>query len=147
MSKRFRNQRGAALIETAITIPMVLLISVAIFEFGRAYQTWQVLTNAAREGARLAVITENSDAQVSEVISKYMTKGGLPTAEGTKINIQRNQPIEATTRTDDSASLITISYPFNFIVLNPVARLVVSGSTTGSSGLTMTSVALMRNEI
>ena len=27
-----------------------------IFEFGRAYQTWQVLTNAAREGARVAVL-------------------------------------------------------------------------------------------
>jgi Flp pilus assembly protein TadG len=46
-----KNERGAALIETAITIPIILLISVGIFEFGRAYQTWQVLTNAAREGA------------------------------------------------------------------------------------------------
>ena len=56
MMKRFKNQRGAALIETAITIPIILLVSVAIFEFGRAYQTWQVLTNAAREGARIAVL-------------------------------------------------------------------------------------------
>ena len=53
MLKRFRNQRGAALLETAITLPLVLLVSVAIFEFGRAYQTWQVMTNAAREGARV----------------------------------------------------------------------------------------------
>ena len=53
--RRFKNQRGAALLETAITIPLILLVSVAIFEFGRAYQTWQVLTNAAREGARIAV--------------------------------------------------------------------------------------------
>jgi Flp pilus assembly protein TadG len=37
--RRLRNQRGAALLETAITIPLVLLISVAIFDFGRAYQT------------------------------------------------------------------------------------------------------------
>ena len=48
-------RRGAALLEAAITMPIILLISVGIFEFGRAYQTWQVLTNAAREGARLAV--------------------------------------------------------------------------------------------
>ena len=56
MTKRIRNQRGAALLETAITIPLVLLVSVAVFEFGRAYQTWQVLTNAAREGARVSIL-------------------------------------------------------------------------------------------
>ena len=51
-----RSEKGAALLEAAITVPIILLISVGIFEFGRAYQTWQVLTNAAREGARMAVI-------------------------------------------------------------------------------------------
>jgi Flp pilus assembly protein TadG len=48
------GERGTALIETAMTLPLLLLVSVGIFEFGRAFQTWQVLTNAAREGARLA---------------------------------------------------------------------------------------------
>ena len=56
MRTRVKSERGAALLEAAITIPMLLLVSVGIFEFGRAWQTWQVLTNAAREGARLAVL-------------------------------------------------------------------------------------------
>ena len=47
MRTRLRNQRGTALIETAITIPVALLVAVGIFEFGRAYQTQPVLTNAA----------------------------------------------------------------------------------------------------
>ena len=38
---------------------------VGIFEFGRAYQTWQVLTNAAREGARMAVISGTTDADIT----------------------------------------------------------------------------------
>ena len=58
--KRIRNQRGAALLETAITIPLILAVCVAVFEFGRAYQTWQVLTNAAREGARVAILAEST---------------------------------------------------------------------------------------
>jgi len=59
MRTRLRNnERGAALLETAITIPIILLICVGIFEFGRAYQTWQVLTNAAREGARVAILSD-----------------------------------------------------------------------------------------
>ena len=146
-NRLLRNQRGAALLETAITIPLVLLIAVSIFEFGRAYQTWQVLTNAAREGARVAVISENTDAQVTSMVRNYMTSGGLPAAGSATVNVVRNQPLAATPRTDDTASVITVSYPFSFIVLNPVARLVVSGTNTGSAALTMTSVATMRNEI
>ena len=44
-----KGERGSALIEAAVTLPLLLLVSVGIFEFGRVFQTWQVLTNAARE--------------------------------------------------------------------------------------------------
>ena len=142
MSKRLiRNERGAALIETAITIPIVLLIAVGIFEFGRAYQTWQVLTNAAREGARVAILSDATDDRVTNAVQTYMTSGRLSNAGSAQISINRNVPL-----TVGSASQITVSYPFSFIVLNPVARLVVSGTNTGSAALTMQSVALMRNE-
>lgn len=142
MSKRLiRNERGAALIETAITIPIVLLIAVGIFEFGRAYQTWQVLTNAAREGARVAILADATDDRVTTAVQAYMTSGRLSNAASAQISINRNVPL-----TVGSASQITVSYPFSFIVLNPVARLVVSGTNTGSAALTMQSVALMRNE-
>ena len=145
MAKRLiRNQRGAALIETAITIPIVLLISVAIFEFGRAYQTWQVLTNAAREGARVSIITGNTDQQVTTAVRNYLTSGRLTGAATAAITINRNEMVGGGPTT---ASRITINYPFSFIVLNPVARLVVRGTTTGSAPLTMQSVAVMRNEI
>src|SRR6266446_516254 len=53
---RARGQRGSVLLETAMTLPLLLLVTVAIFELGRAYQTQQILTNAAREGARMAVL-------------------------------------------------------------------------------------------
>lgn len=143
MSKRFiKNQRGSALLETAITIPIVLLVSVAIFEFGRAYQTWQVLTNAAREGARVAVIQGSTDQQVQDTVRNYLTSGRITNPASASININRNVAINGT----DTASSITVNYPFSFIVLNPVARLVVSGTNTGSAPVTMSSIATMRNE-
>ena len=140
MLKRLRNQRGAALIETAITIPLVLLVSVSIFEFGRAYQTWQILTNAAREGARIAVLESYTDAQVTSTVRNYLTGGQLTNAAGASITIVRNVPFGSTT-----ASRVTVNYPFQFMVLNPVARIVRSGSSLGTP-LTMQSSALMRNE-
>jgi len=141
MFKRLRNQRGAALLETAITIPIVLLISVSIFEFGRAYQTWQVLTNAAREGARVSILTDQTDAQVTAAVRNYMTSGRLTNAASAPINVERSVAFGGNT-----ASRITISYPFNFVVLSPVARLVQRSSNLGQSALTMSAVAMMRNE-
>jgi Flp pilus assembly protein TadG len=140
MLKGLRNQRGAALIETAITIPLVLLVSVSIFEFGRAYQTWQILTNAAREGARIAVLEGPTDAQVTTTVRNYLTAGRISNASSASVTVVRNVPFGSTT-----ASRVTVNYPFQFIVLNPVAKLVRKGSTVGTP-LTMQSSALMRNE-
>jgi Flp pilus assembly protein TadG len=140
MMKRFKNQRGAALLETAITLPLILLISVGIFEFGRAYQTWQVLTNAAREGARIAVLPDYTDADVTNAVRNYMNGGRLTNASTATIAIVHNVPFGAAT-----ASRVTVSYPFQFMVIGPVARLVRGTSTVGAP-LTMQSSALMRNE-
>jgi Flp pilus assembly protein TadG len=140
MMKRFRNQRGAALLETAVTLPMIMLVAVGIFEFGRAYQTWQVLTNAAREGARIAVLPDYTDAQVTSTVRTYMSSGRLPNATTATVTVVRNVPFGATT-----ASRVNVDYPFQFMVISPIARLVRSGSTVGAP-LTMHSSALMRNE-
>ena len=143
MLRRIRNQRGAALLETAITIPLILLVSVSIFEFGRAYQTWQVLTNAAREGARVAILADSTDAQVKQIVKDYLSGGQLPTnsVNSAAVTIERTVPFG-----DRTASRITVAYPFNFTVLNPVMRLINKTSTAGQGTTTMSSSALMRNE-
>jgi Flp pilus assembly protein TadG len=141
--KRIRSEKGAALIEAAITVPIILLISVGIFEFGRAYQTWQVLTNAAREGARLAVITGSTDAAVTTRVRDYMLAGALPNYATAAVTIQRNVALTG----PDTGSSITIDYPFQFMVLNPVVRLVTPANTTTGAPITMKSSALMRNEM
>ena len=139
--KRFRSQKGAALIEAAITIPIILLICVGIFEFGRAYQTWQVLTNAAREGARVAILNGTTDADVTSRVRDYMQGGALPNYASATVTIDRSVPLTGA----DTASSVQINYPFQFIVLQPVVRLVVRNATTGAP-ITMRSSALMRNE-
>jgi len=141
MMKRLRSQRGNALIETAITLPILLLVSVSIFEFGRAYQTWEVMTNAAREGARIAVLDGTTDSEVRARVNQYLDIGGLSTQPDGNITVLRNVPLTSTS----TASQVQIDYPFAFMVLNPVAQLVVSGSTVGAP-LTMHASALMRNE-
>lgn len=139
-----RDARGQALLEMALTLPILLLVSIGIVEFGRAYQTWQVLTNAAREGARIAVLPGTDDAAVTSRVQTYMSDGQLSNYGGASIAITRDNTINIGAGTA-TASRVTISYPFTFMVLQPVAKL-VSPSTTLGAPLTMTASALMRNE-
>lgn len=141
---RWRSEAGVELVEMALILPLLLLVSVSIFEFGRAYQTWQVLTNAAREGARVAVLPDPTVADAESRVRAYLEEGQLPNADSATITVDRNQTIAIGAGTA-SASLVTVNYPFEFMVLQPVARLVVSGSTLGGP-ITMTATAEMRNE-
>ncbi len=140
--KRLKKERGAALLEAAITVPIVLLICVGIFEFGRAYQTWQVLTNASREGARLAVIPGSTDVAVRARVNQYLTGGGLSSLADSKIVLNRAVAFTATA----TGSSVQVNYPFRFMVLNPVIRLIAPSDTTGQGTYTMTASTLMRNE-
>lgn len=142
--KRIRGERGTALVEAAMTIPILLLISVGIFEFGRAYQTWQILTNAAREGARIAVLPNAATSAVETRVREYMQGGQLPKYAEASVTLDRNQTLTIN-GASVTASLVTVDYPFTFIVLKPVAKL-VDPSTTAGSAVTMRATALMRNE-
>ena len=142
---RNKSERGAALIEAAITIPMLLLVAVGIFEFGRAYQTWQILTNAAREGARIAVLSAPSNSLVEQRVREYMAAGQLSEYGAAAVDVNRSASFTVNGN-PVSASQVSIDYPFSFIVLNPVVRLVTPSNTTTGAPITMRSSALMRNE-
>ena len=147
---RVRGERGAALVETAFVLPIMLLVCVGILEFGRAYQTWQVVTNAAREGARVAILPDYADASVTARVKTYLKNGGLPAAvvdsAATKVLITATTiPVNATGTVTAAASRIVVEYPFEFMVLQPVAQLVVNGSAAGAP-FTMRMTTIMRNE-
>jgi len=139
------SEGGQALIETAITLPLVLLVAVSIFEFGRAYQTSQVLTNTAREGARVAILPNSTPSEVQSRVLAYLRAGQLGNADNATVSVNQNATVSIGATTA-GASVVSVNYPFSFIVLNPVANLVVRGSGLGDAPLTMRASAEMRNE-
>src|SRR4030095_7612392 len=54
MKRLFVNRSGQSMVEFALVVVMLLLLVVGICEFGRAWNLYQILANAAREGARLS---------------------------------------------------------------------------------------------
>ncbi len=136
-------ERGQSLIETTLIFPLLLLVMIGIFEFGRAFETWEVLTNAAREGARIAILPNQPAGAAQTRVRNYLAAGGLKSSAGVGVAVD-------TVALDlggvtVNGSRVTITYPFSFIVLQPVAQLVVAGTATGSP-ITMTAQAAMRNE-
>ena len=101
-----------------------MLVSVSIFEFGRAFQTLQVLTNAAREGARVAILPSATTTDVQSRVTAYLVAGQLANSSNATVSV--NQAVTMSIGANNAAaSLVTVNYPFSFMVLNPVANLVV----------------------
>ena len=138
------RERGSAMVETAIVLPILLVLMVGIFEVGRAYETWQVLTNAAREGARMAVMPSGSVPTTTALIRQYMADGQLTKSASAVVVVNRTASINVNGNAV-SASAVTVDYPFEFIMLQPVVRLVAPGATVGGP-LTMRATSIMRNE-
>ena len=55
---RRQTEQGQALVEFALILPVILLLVVGVLEFARAWNLHQVMTDAAREGARRAVLAD-----------------------------------------------------------------------------------------
>ena len=132
------------MIEAAMTLPLLLFVCVGIIEFGRLYQTWQVMTNAAREGARIAVLPSLPSGGVDTRVRQYLQSGGLNSDSTVGVNVT---PVNVSIGSGGTASgsRVTVTYPFTFMVLQPIAQLVVSGATAGAP-ITLESAATMRNE-
>lgn len=53
-SKRMRGERGASLVEFALVLSLLMILLAGIVDLGRAFNSYMVITNASREGARYA---------------------------------------------------------------------------------------------
>ena len=126
-----RREAGQALVEFALILPVLLLLLLAAVDFARAYFTLQVVTNAAREGARIGIISGRTTSDVNNTVSARLNSGGL-TASSTisATGVDGALPGDPIT--------VTVSYPFQTL----------TGSfIPGWSGtITLSQTTVMRHE-
>ena len=94
------------MVEMTLLMPILAVMLFAIIGFGIAFQRWQVVTNAAREGARAAAVrvVNCSDAEVRTVVETYVSAAGLA-PDDVLIDIpntcvSRGTPIQVSVRHD-----------------------------------------------
>jgi Flp pilus assembly protein TadG len=127
---------GAALIEFALTLPLLLLILVGIFDFGFLFQKYQVVTNAAREGARMMILPGYTEANCQNRVSQYLTAGGVHETPSTTCQAQTITPAGASAFPVIRVT-VTVTHTFKF--LGPFSPSFVS--------VPLTAVSVMRVEV
>ena len=130
------GEAGQALVETAIALPILLALLVGIFEFARAYNVQQVITNAAREGAREGVLPSTTQAVAVARTNARLADAGIVSATVTF-------SCTGSCTTGDAVA-VQIAVPYTFLFIGPVLSLVSSGVDPGT--ITLRSTAPMRKE-
>jgi Flp pilus assembly protein TadG len=127
MISLIRQKRGQSVVEFALVIPILLLVLFGITEFGRAWATQNVLTSAAREGARLAVVTEPNVPLVTQRVTTVCAAAGIAP---TGITVVPPDPFDPERR-------VTVTVTTNFQVLTGSILGVFAGTIPMSASTTM----------
>lgn len=148
LSRRVRAERGAELIEFALVFPLLLLLVLGMVDFGFLFQRYEVLTNAAREGARLAVLPGYSTADVQARVCNYLTSGGIAVTGGcptptNPVITPSNTTVAVAGGTPLSAKRVQIVYTNSYLFIGPIAKMFGGTFTT----VPITVVAIMRDEV
>ena len=105
-----RGERGAAAVEFALVVPILLLLVLGIAEFGRAYNVSTTLSSAAREGARTMAL-QNSTSAARAAAQSAAT--GISLSAGQITVTPSACPTSSTGSTTQVQ--VSITYPMRFV--------------------------------
>lgn len=147
--KHLSSEHGAVLLEMAIVLPVLLLITAGIAESGMLFRSYEVAVNAAREGARLAVMPgseENDYATVRARVTNYLAEADLvrPTDPRPPTIAISQEAIPIGPGATATGVRVTVTYQYDCLFLGPVAGLL---NGTFVNTIPHTSSAMMRTQV
>lgn len=128
-----RIRRAAAVVEMAIVAPVLMTMLFGIIEYGWVFMYKQSLTNAAREGCRVATMQGSTDSQITSAITNYMSGMGLKSTDYT-VSLTHYDP----SNPNKTNETVTVSVPYSKVSL--------LGGFFGSTNWSMGSTCTMRKE-
>jgi Flp pilus assembly protein TadG len=123
MRIKFASQKGAAAVEFALVLPLLVVITFGIIEFGMLLFNQQVLTNASREGARAGIVSRNprlpptGTDSINSVVQNYCANH-LVTFGNPNTPAIVNPPIGySSTATFGTELTVQVDYQYSFLVI------------------------------
>jgi Flp pilus assembly protein TadG len=111
--RRKQGERGAAAVELAVVLPVLVLMLWGIVEFGRGYSAKVELTAAVRDGARAAAVQTPTD----ETLVKTATQGAAPGLAGLTVDNVTVVTACPSNYSAGSTAKVKVSYPFQYDIL------------------------------
>ncbi|MBN1590226.1 MAG: pilus assembly protein [Pirellulales bacterium] len=113
-----KHRRGAAAVEFAIVAPVFFLMILGMIEVGRAVMVQQIITNASREGARLAVLPGTTATDVTNRVEEILAN---QTVTGATVEIldESGGVVDPTTAQYGDVIKVTVSVPFSNVSWMP----------------------------
>ena len=125
------------MVEFALILPLLLIITFIIVDFGFGFSKWVIVTNAAREGARYGAIGAPLDQVVARTVES--SNGTLTTADVKAVYVDRNGNATA-----DRGDHVAVRATHNYELLTPLEPLL---KLTGFSPIPLSACSDMRLEI
>jgi len=101
-----KSRRGTAVVEFAVVAPIFFLLVFGMIEYGRMVMVQQIITNASREGARVAILDGVTSADVQTTVDNYLNNVGIT---GANVSVNTNAPVAP-----DYAESMTIAVDIPF---------------------------------
>lgn len=126
MGRRFyasaRAQRGVALVEFALVLPLLLLLSLTVVELGRAFWHYKVLVQSAREAARY--LAAQKPGEGADQARNLVLRGSLSATGPLQLSdLSASHPVQVSWQRDAQSgmALVTVtvpSYAFNSLLVS-----------------------------
>lgn len=128
------RERGTAIVEFAVVLPLLLTILFGIIEFGYVFMVRQSLQHAAREGARTAILQTSTNAGVTARITEAMGPTGITGYTVARTLATNANPVETVSVTVPytDVSLVGGFFGFANFNLNGTCSMRKEGMTGGA---------------
>jgi len=75
--KKRARTGGTTLVEMAVVLPLLLMVTMGAIKYGWLFLTAQQMTNAARQAARIAVLPDSTVVEVQTAVSTFLNNVGI----------------------------------------------------------------------
>jgi Flp pilus assembly protein TadG len=120
--RRCRDDRGVAITEMALVLPLLLILLFGMIDFGKAINYWLDETHLANEGARLAVVDNWPGKSSGTTLQQYILSqvdsaelAGATATEGTPHSAQVCISFPNGTHNTGDPVTVTVKYDYNWL--------------------------------
>jgi Flp pilus assembly protein TadG len=135
---RVRARRGGAVMETALVMGVLIMLSFGTAEYGYYFFVKDILAGAARDGVRAAIPSSAANSDVTTAITTAMTAAHIPATEYTVTT----SPTDISTATQGNPVTVTITCTWGTVGVTPLPVSLGGIPTTKQ----VVGVAVMRKE-